>query len=227
MHPAWSADLSPVYPDVPVYSEPDPQFEFGTGWYLRGDASYGNEDQASLRSAFGNVKLHPDWAYAAGGGVGYRFNSFFRVDVTGDYLEPLKATSPAMPADNGATGITKVSLGRYDGLVNGYFDLGNWSGVTPYIGAGVGFGVVDPSAKIVTTDALGQRTTVNRTIEDRTNFAWAAMAGVSYAIDSNVDVDLGYRHLDLGRASVTVNGATVKTDNTRDEVRLGLRYMLN
>jgi opacity protein-like surface antigen len=24
------------------------------------------------------------------------------------------------------------------GLVNGYLDLGNWSGITPYVGAGIG-----------------------------------------------------------------------------------------
>lgn len=224
-HLARAADLSPAYPAVPVYNEPDPQFEFGTGWYLRGDASYASEDQAKLDPAFG--RLSPDWGYGAGGGIGYRFNSIFRADITGDYLEPIEGSRRDIDVASGNTVVTKVSLNRYDGLVNGYVDLGNWYGVTPYVGAGVGFSVLDPSGKLVVTNAFGNSTGRKLNFTERTNFAWAAMAGVSYAVDPSVVVDLGYRHLDLGRASVAVGSAVLNRDITRDEVRLGLRYMLN
>jgi opacity protein-like surface antigen len=221
---ARAADLAPSYPVAPVYVDPDPQFEFGTGWYLRGDVSYASEDRPKL-TPFGVISKS-DWAYGFGGGFGYKLNSMFRVDVTGDYFQPFN--SAAQVSNRLTTTRTESNLSSYDGLLNGYADLGTWYGVTPYIGAGVGFGVYDPSASVSTTVlATGARTVRNYSIADSTTFAWAAMAGLSYAFDQHTSIDLGYRHLDLGRFSTTLAGYTVNKTFTRDEVRLGLRYMID
>jgi opacity protein-like surface antigen len=227
---ARAADLSPAYPPAPVYAEPDAQFEFGTGWYLRGDASFGPEDQPRLTAA-GFDTGHSATGWGVGGGVGYKFNTILRVDVTGDYLDPYKYSLGGVTTlANGdpATYLDKAELQRYDGLVNVYADLGTWYGLTPYVGAGVGFGVFNPTDTVAYTDTTTQaQTKVNRRPSSVTNLAWAAMSGVSYQIDPNIGVDLGYRHLDLGHFSTTLVGYTVDHRFTTDEVRLGVRYMLN
>lgn len=215
-----AADLA--YPPPPVFNEPDPQFEFGTGWYLRGDASFGPEDQPRL-TATGFDESHSDFGWGAGGGIGYRFTSGFRADITGDYLDPFNYNSTIT---NGVASITfKDGLQRYDGLANVYFDLGTWYGLTPYVGAGAGVAVFSPSQKITTVNLVGAA--LPPPPKSSTEFAWAAMAGVSYQFDPNIAVDLGYRHLDLGRFSTTLAGFPLSKHFTEEQVRVGVRYMIN
>ncbi len=221
-----AADLGPVYPAPAAYAEPDAQFEFGTGWYLRGDAAFGPEDHPVLK-ATGFTGQKQDWTYALGGGVGYKFNSFIRFDVTGDWFEPREyrqvtqvpgAIVPGVPGP-----YDTATVRKYDGLANIYIDLGDWYGVTPYVGAGAGFAVFDPSEHISVADPLiyGKDNT-----STRVKFAWAGMAGVSYQFDPNIAVDLGYRHIDLGRFSTRLVGYEIDHHYTEDQVRIGLRYMI-
>lgn len=209
-----AADLA--YPPPPVFNEPDPQFEFGTGWYLRGDASFGPEDQPRL-TGVGPDTSRTGWG--AGGGIGYKFTSGFRADITADYLDPLTSTGT-----NAFDTRFKDNLQRYDGLANVYFDLGTWYGLTPYVGAGAGVAVFNPSQKVT---VIGTQAITNVDLHSSTQFAWAAIAGVSYQFDPNIAVDLGYRHLDLGRFSISTEGYLVNKHFTEDEVRVGVRYMIN
>ena len=135
-----AADLAPSYGVGADYGEPEQPLDFGSGWYLRGDATFGEEDRpklnvAGLNASFSGDKA--DFSYGLGGGIGYKFNSFLRADITGDYLAPLKYNADLGCGPACDVGLqTKIS--RWDGLVNGYVDLGTWFGLTPYIGAGVG-----------------------------------------------------------------------------------------
>lgn len=211
-----AADLA--YPPPPVFNEPDPQFEFGTGWYLRGDASFGPEDQPRLTAVgFDN---HTEIGWGAGGGIGYKFTSGFRADVTADYLDPLSSN-----ANIGGVAY-RDGLQRYDGLANIYFDLGTWYGLTPYVGAGVGVAVFNPTQR-ATSLVAGAPLAPVTSPSSTTELAWAAMAGVSYQVDPNIAIDLGYRHLDLGRFNTTTAGFLLNKHFTAEEVRVGVRYMLN
>ena len=212
-----AADLA--YPPPPVFNEPDAKFEFGTGWYLRGDASFGPEDQPRL-TAVGFDTSRTDIGWGAGGGIGYRFTSGFRADVTADYLDPLNSS-----ADIGGIAY-RDGLQRYDALANIYFDLGTWYGLTPYVGAGAGVAVFNPTQR-ATSLVAGAPLPAIRNPGSSTEFAWAAMAGVSYQVDPNIAIDLGYRHLDLGRFSTTTAGFLLNKHFTQEEVRVGLRYMID
>lgn len=218
-----AADLGPVYPAPAAEAEPDAQFEFGTGWYLRGDAAFSPEDHPALE-ANGFTGKKQDWNYVLGGGVGYKFNSFIRFDVTGDWIGPrdYRRTDPSSIAGQRPLSDT-AKLQKYDGLANIYIDLGDWYGITPYVGAGAGFAVFDPSEHISVANepVFGADNT-----SSRVKFAWAAMAGVSYQIDQNIAVDVGYRHVDLGRFSTQLVGFAIDHHYTEDQVRIGLRYMI-
>ena len=61
-----------------------------------------------------------------------------------------------------------------------------------------------------------------------TQFAWAAMAGVSYAVAPHTLLDVGYRYLDLGRATVSLfPSASVTRGLSSQQVRFGVRYMID
>ena len=233
--PTLAADLALPFAPPPVGDlEPEAPFEFGTGWYLRGDASFADAVRPTLNfsaSSFSDRKQ--DWNYVLGGGIGYKFNDFLRGDVTGDWFETTNYTPPAPNAPSGLVGrpFNKARVQKYDGLANLYVDLGSWYGITPYVGGGAGVAVFDPSETISTASraldvAGGTSSYAADNLSSRTKFAWAAMAGVSYQLGANAAIDVGYRHLDLGRFATTLAGYAIDHHYTEDQVRVGLRYMI-
>ena len=273
-----AADLLPPPPPPPAPVEP--VSDFGGGWYLRGDvgvSSYnagrvsypGRNDIAIYDKDFGSGAF-------AGVGAGYRFNSWFRADVTAEY----RFNTGMSWRDKGpvATGFgyyystggghvayqngtasgtsyekTKTGHSAAVVLVNGYVDLGTWYGLTPFVGAGVGWahhylrggqtdtvnsythytpdgGVTGPANFIPSGIAGG------RVIDkDKGNFAWALHAGVAYDVTSNVKLELGYRYLNMGSirtggidcycTAPIGQGFRVKDIESHD-IRLGMRWAL-
>ena len=54
------------------------------------------------------------------------------------------------------------------------------------------------------------------------------MAGVAYAVAPHTLLDIGYRYLDLGRTTVSLSpSATVTRDLSAQQVRFGVRYMID
>src|SRR3954466_4121173 len=89
---AFAADM-PIAAPPPMYAPPAPPADFG-GWYLRGDIGFSNQSVKSIRrsdeAAYSQVSSLSqttgfDTAGIYGLGVGYRVNSWFRTDFTGQY----------------------------------------------------------------------------------------------------------------------------------------------
>ncbi len=185
--PVRAADM-PEYPPVIDTPEPLPLPAAG-GWYLRGDIGYkiyNNPDaqlsnvnyggfDASTAKMFGEDL---DGAVDIGIGAGYKFNDYFRADLTLDYETPAgfsgKLDCPGVCG--GGTTTESIDITAWSGLVNAYADLGTYYGITPYVGAGVG-------ASYLVTD--GGKSSDGSTYDGagKWNFAWALSAGASYAIN--------------------------------------------
>lgn len=59
------------------------------------------------------------------------------------------------------------------------------------------------------------------------NFAWSLGAGVSYKPMNNTYIDLGFRHVDLGKARTgSTDGKQLRAKVASNEFTLGVRYML-
>lgn len=144
-----------------VYGEK--RVEFGSGWYLRGDVGW-SRDKTPVLSADGNLNsvLKNSNLATISVGYGYKFNNWFRADMTLEYRAPQTRNLVSANTFNcpiSLAGLTdqvsglnvgqfavynqcrsqevaKLSRGTF--LINGYIDLGTWAGVTPYVGAGVG-----------------------------------------------------------------------------------------
>lgn len=82
-------------------------------------------------------------------------------------------------------------------MANVYYDFKNTSDFTPYVSAGIGasFNKLD-----VTEYQAVYATSAN---DKKTDFAWSVGVGVNYALDKDLDLDLGYRYVDLGKVNAS------------------------
>ena len=147
-----AADLAPL--PRPVYAAP---VAVVGGWYLRGYIGASNEYLKEIThpdfltaQQFGLIdKGGFDAAPFGGGGIGYQWNNWFRVDATLEYrgfanfhaldrfFNPYQFSGPTFNTNQ-----YTASKSELVGLVNVFLDLGTWWCITPFIGAGAGFAQV-------------------------------------------------------------------------------------
>ena len=83
---AYSADLIP-----PPVVEFEPEYEIGGNLYLRGYVGFTNQEVDELSSnllnspGFEMLNSEFDSGGLAGGAIGYRFNEWFRADISAEY----------------------------------------------------------------------------------------------------------------------------------------------
>ncbi|HMK88657.1 MAG TPA: outer membrane beta-barrel protein [Methylocystis sp.] len=245
---ARAADLLPPPPPI----EAPPPAEFG-GWYLRGDAGVGAVQISGWKSTLqpydelGNplagtlvVPAYDaigDQAFA-GAGFGYQFNNWLRGDLTAEYRTEanyragLLAAIPGsdwypgfLGADYYTAGVSSLVV-----LANGYIDLGHWCGVTPFVGAGVGF--VNHKFAGLTDSGLGFGTAADKYT---TNFAWSVTAGVGLSVTPNLKLEVAYRYLDMGNIGsnpiqcLNPQGCFQERHSfylASNDIRVGFRYLL-
>ncbi len=187
---------------VPVY-EPE--------WYFRADFAAGFGSQPSITTtgtpfAASTIGLSPSWlsenfepSFTGGVGVGYVWGAAFRTDFTVDLHSIMTATFDGTQTYNsgGVQTLTVQDKTRFMStilLMNGYYDIRTGTAFTPYLGGGVGFAVnqLTRSSNSTDTGPTGNFTVSERTT--RIKFAGAAMAGLTYDINSVVSLDVGYRY---------------------------------
>jgi opacity protein-like surface antigen len=218
MSTAYAADLLPPPPQL----EPPPlrgPVEEPVGFYLRGDLGVGIDTISNLSSEITPGFVVPDRRFDGynlgdsavfGIGIGYKFNNWFRGDVTAEYRSSSQynAIGSYDSTQFGGTCSNNLAVsGRctdlYSGhvesvvvLANIYADIGTWYGVTPYVGAGLG--VANIRFGSVVDQEIGDTGGGYSLPTWHTNFAWAAMAGLAYHVSPNLILEMGWRYLDQG-----------------------------
>ena len=253
--PAVAADLLPELPSI----EPEKPLAAGGGWYLRGDVGVG----LGLRGARNAIPLayaapggvtpvdaaiaraRIDHGWSAGGGVGYRIGPSLRVDVTATALSGVRLHGVGV--DSAFAAGASQSVGYYSAgtrsnvaLANVYWDILNWNGLTPYVGAGAGvaWNRVYRVGRFEQAQPLAPATEMLTARHgSHASAAFALYAGVAYEIAPGVSADLGYRYMRLGNANsgravcddgfacVAATPLRVKTLESH-EVTLGVRWEL-
>lgn len=263
--PALAADL-----DQPIFIEQSPEVvpvEIGSGWYIRGDVGYslqvehGDFDYRLYNPVTG---LYTDATFATGtmganwnGGVGagYQFNQWFRGDIT---VEAFRGrfdgtTTAAVPCSTDLTyvGTTCRSTDTqeydaYTGMANAYVDLGTVVGITPYVGAGIGYtymafgDLTNTLICVPGTSACPVPSTLTPVTHagiGSARLTYSLSAGASYDVTKNTKLDFGYRYsnieggpmFDFDAASAAAGATgTQGSDNglVRHDFRVGIRYAL-
>jgi opacity protein-like surface antigen len=242
--------------DFPMMPPPPPVLEFAAGWYLRGDIGMSAQNFKGLHQRLYDtpgvtveaVGMGWDAAPLFGLGIGYQFNHWLRVDLTGEYRGKSNfhgSDNVRFPDGFGGTG---MGVDNYSGsksewvfMANVYADLGTWKSFTPFIGLGLGMahikihgfrddgftniaGVVSPSVAYADDGS-------------KWNFAWAVHAGVAYAVTQSFTVELAYRYISMGSGttgptrafdgSFTNGGAFTFNNIYSHDFKLGVRWMLD
>jgi opacity protein-like surface antigen len=254
-HAADMPGLPPVYP-------PPIEEYVASGWYLRGDIGMTNQQFKGLHQRLYDVPgttveavgMGWDSSMFFGLGVGYKFNDWFRADLTGEYRgkSNFHGSDHVTSQDRGFTvqGVDNYSASKSEWvfLANAYVDLGTWWCLTPYIGAGIGTARVTISGFrddgfnydqarpfFDGTPALASATAYAADAS-KWNFAWALHAGLTYKVTQSMSIDLGYRYLDMGSGTTGasrafdggfVNGGPFTFNHiTSHDLKLGVRWML-
>jgi opacity protein-like surface antigen len=206
---ANAADLGPppqILPAAPFIHE-------FSGWYLRGDIGMSNQRLRALTNPDPNAQgfsagMGFDSASIFGGGIGYQFNDWLRVDATGEYRGRANfhgsqfLSGPGFASADNYSGSKSETLA----LFNAYADLGTWWSITPFIGAGIGASRNTISSfrddGVHTAFGAAQAATVTyATNNGRWNMAWDLTAGLAYKVTPGFTVELAYRYLNLGSAT--------------------------
>ena len=246
---ALAVDLPPP-PDLPPATAASEEF---SGWYLRGDLGLGLETAPGpgsvtrapapgfalpLLSPFAVSSFHDTTPTASGtidAGAGYVFNAWLRADASLEYrfggrLQAVYAIDD--PSRLAASGRVRAGVSSLVALVNGYVDLGDYWGATPFVGAGIG--VADNALTGVSDTGLAFSGTGAPVLAgglfsnaSRTHFAWALTAGLDLDIAPNLKLELSYRYLDLG--AVALGGASARSRGAlaANDVRIGLVWLID
>ena len=144
-----------------------------SGFYIRGDAGWSWLD---TKNDSGSVAV-------LGGGVGYRFNDHLRTDARVDYA---------------GIGDSNHDFGSV--LGNFYFDIPTQTIVTPYVGAGIGYGWSNDNGH-------------NNKSQNESGVTYALMAGLEFSLTDNLSADVGYRFRQI-----------ISSNTYDNEALVGLRY---
>lgn len=143
-------------------------------------------------------------------GAGCQVTDHMRVEVTGGYRMKASLTDPF--------GTLNADLQTYTGFGNVFWDITNYGGFTPYLGFGLG--VAYHTLSGITAPA-------GSSSNSKASFAYNLSAGLSYDFTDNMQLDIGYRYVDLGKTRA--KGADpIKVEKIRaHEIKAGVRFNFN
>ena len=226
-----------------------------SGWYGRIDLGWetgtsarfqdwncGGSDPAAVPLygclARANGEFGP--SVALGGGIGYRIDERFRVDLTLGWRPQFRFEGQAnFPVQGGQPVDGDVST--LTGMVNGYLDLAPLLPVDlgpfqPFVGAGIGVSRNRLDRTTLAFPAIPQ--IVATPGGTTTSFAWTATAGTGIRLGDGLTLEIAYRYTDFGRVESDRGDATrfrtsgtvpLPIDGTAADLRshgvsVGLRY---
>jgi opacity protein-like surface antigen len=245
---AYAQGINPYGAATPVPA-PIPVPVFEPAWYFRADFAAGFGAQPSITTtgapfAARTIGLSPSWlsedflpSFTGSVGVGYVWGPHFRTDFTVDVHSIMDANFNGSQAYNDGTPrtLTVQDKTRFMSTIllwNAYYDIRTGTAFTPYLGGGAGFAVnqLTRSSNSADTGPTGNFNVSDRTT--RINFAGAAMAGLTYDINSIVSLDVGYRFLYIGGTDIDlvvngVNSDVAVGGISEHQIRAGLRFYID
>lgn len=242
--PALAADILPD--PIPVV-QPAPVFG---GWYLRGHIGMTNQALDNLDIDLYHAPTIEGYGFhdggnfdsspLFGGGIGYQFNEWFRADVTAEYRgkSDFRALDWVKHYNNDPyTNEYGAQKSEWLIMANAYADLGTYSGITPYVGAGIGASRNTISGfrdyNVLTSGGSWAPEA------SKWNLAWALHAGLGIAVTDRTTIDLGYSFVSLGDAKTgslvnyspaapnPANNGFTFNDLTSHDLKVGVRYSFN
>ena len=143
--------------------------------------------------------------------VGYDYSKKYSVPVRAELeyniYSPLNDDTSITVGAN--TTNSSHRIGSQAIFLNAYYDIHTKTKFTPYVGAGLGIGILSYDATSSTTNPLSTTSYDKKTEAD---FAWNVAVGTAFKFTENFALDVSYRYSHLGEAKTQtragVNGQT-------------------
>ncbi len=162
-------------------------------------------------------------------GAGYKFDQNMRSDFTLNYLTNSTVKySGSQTIDTTTYSLSLKSKSTvFSAMINGYYDITALSEMfTPYVGAGIGFSVINYKLSGIIENNPKKSGSAKIT---GTSFAYQVGAGTLVKISDGVDFKIGYRFVDNGKPKVKI-GTTVYTPTKHSfrthQIVAGLQFAL-
>jgi opacity protein-like surface antigen len=172
------------------------------GFYL--DVKGGTSKAEALKGSFKQSKLKQ--SALAEVRTGYNFNQFAS-DLTFTSGRHYKMHSHSIGINEDVRGLdfTHQSRVKFNALtVNGYYNIGPFKGITPYVGLGAGAARTRFGDTKVTFARDGQAIPYkNKKGSTAHNFVWQAMAGLRFTLTPDLELSLEYKYMDLGKVKTS------------------------
>ncbi|MCH8933161.1 MAG: porin family protein [Nitrospinae bacterium] len=174
--------------------------------YLSGNIGFGIRPDADISGSGGPfLPFENDPAIVIHGAIGVEMNPTIRVEgEIGFHVNT---------ADQGGTGIDwtfrTISL-----MGNGYFDIPTQSPLRPYLGAGLGFAIVELEA-----DDFGLVSSDSDLVA-----AFQLMAGLGYDISPKATLTFGYRYFTTSDPGFNTAFGSFETEFTSHDFLFGARF---
>lgn len=192
--------------------------------YVGAHMSYNNSEIettakiAGVKQGTETTKFSGNLGYGIAAGAKFDFeDSFISARAEAEFSRThIKADLEATEIGGGSDSITFADVADNVALFNVYGDIDTTTAFTPYISAGIGYHWAKSSDSML--DKNGG---------DMHDIAWQLGAGISYAANEHVSLDLGYRYLRADWSEDwTSHGKKVEadTDFTTHQVRFGAKY---
>jgi len=174
--------------------------------------------------------------FTGGLAVGYDFGiqNYAPIRLELEYLARTEAKAGFSDNMHGLNARGDIKLWTQTIFANAYYDIETETPWTPYFGFGLGWSHFDARANTrLAGNAPWSGTGINQKYTDRNsawNFAWNLGGGVSYPIETGIDLDIGYRYNDFGDVTLKVvepqSGAILKNkvESSAHEILFGLRF---
>ena len=143
-------------------------------------------------SAFDDNRLDFDYVWFVSGAVGYRWN-YLRAEIEYTYRNDFDDTYSSASGALANEIYSHMVLKSKSVMFNAYFDFMPNYVISPYINAGIGWTYLEMED---TTHTFGN--VVKQPSFDETNFTWSLGAGLTIRINKCINIDGGYRYVDMG-----------------------------
>lgn len=199
-----------------------------------GNCCYGATDPFGTEASWIDNRYEDNFSY--GFGIGYRWNSWLRTDVTAETKRSQKVRIVGVDSsgllDNSQEPPATIA-GKYYGeaddetklrggvvMLNAYYDFNKWGAFRPYVGVGLGIGITEIARQNFNHEWAVDRSNYPSETHNtywqqsdirhhETGLAASVMVGTSYQISDITELDFSYRYLwiDGVDSSLVINGS--------------------
>ena len=181
-----------------------------TGPYISGNLGLAIPSDSDIENTV--LTLESDSGLAFGVAIGQGFSGNLRLEAELAYqkndLDKASVSGLGSAVIDGDTSNTAL-------LLNGYYDFKNESAFTPFISAGIGMAKVEVSNIVLPGVGLATSS------DDDTVFAYQIGAGLGYAINEKVSLDVKYRYFATSDPEFELTSAEYSSHNIYAGIRVG------